>query len=243
MFASSVPLLKLFLSNNQACYIDFACMHSSVYNENHGPLVRCSKLLIAHALGIPGTFSPPPRLAIPTCITACASRTYRGACRDRKPAVSFEISLGENVPGIPSACATRNFAYLVRGPWRFIGHPTSMSTDRVAHLGKNSWWCHAMRILYVSTDLCEENLRVTRGIPPSKAQICTELISISVIGVNNLFHKVSSNKCNKCLKWISLIFGGYCQLLNLKACRKLLYCSQMHILRPIHMVIWHMYKG
>ena len=24
---------------------------------------------------------------------------------------------GENVPGIPGACATRNFAYLVRGPW------------------------------------------------------------------------------------------------------------------------------
>ena len=24
---------------------------------------------------------------------------------------------GENVPGIPCACATRNFAYLVRGPW------------------------------------------------------------------------------------------------------------------------------
>ena len=24
---------------------------------------------------------------------------------------------GENVPGIPGACATRNFAHLVRGPW------------------------------------------------------------------------------------------------------------------------------
>ena len=24
---------------------------------------------------------------------------------------------GENVPGIPGACATRNFAYLARGPW------------------------------------------------------------------------------------------------------------------------------
>ena len=25
---------------------------------------------------------------------------------------------GENLPGIPGACAIRNFAYLVRGPWR-----------------------------------------------------------------------------------------------------------------------------
>ena len=24
---------------------------------------------------------------------------------------------GENVPGIPGACAPRNFAYLIRGPW------------------------------------------------------------------------------------------------------------------------------
>ena len=27
---------------------------------------------------------------------------------------------GENIPGIPGACATRNFTYLVRGPWHFI---------------------------------------------------------------------------------------------------------------------------
>ena len=30
--------------------------------------------------------------------------------------VSFEVGGGENVPGIPGACATRNFTYLIRGP-------------------------------------------------------------------------------------------------------------------------------
>ena len=30
---------------------------------------------------------------------------------------------GENVPGIPGACATRNFTYLVRGPW-WVGSVT-----------------------------------------------------------------------------------------------------------------------
>ena len=55
-------------------------------------------------------------LAIPTFITARASRTCRDACRDRYLAVSFEVGGGENVPGIPGACATRNFTYLVRGP-------------------------------------------------------------------------------------------------------------------------------
>ena len=45
------------------------------------------------------------------------ARRCRDACRDRLQAVSFEVSGGENVPGIPGACATRNFTYLVRGPW------------------------------------------------------------------------------------------------------------------------------
>ena len=31
--------------------------------------------------------------------------------------VSFEVGGGENLPNIPGACATRNFMYLVRGPW------------------------------------------------------------------------------------------------------------------------------
>ena len=30
---------------------------------------------------------------------------------------SLTRSGGENVPGIPDACATRNFTHLVRGPW------------------------------------------------------------------------------------------------------------------------------
>ena len=54
------------------------------------------------------------RLAIPTCITARAWCTCRDACRDRSLAVSFGVGGGENVPGIPGACATRNFTYLVR---------------------------------------------------------------------------------------------------------------------------------
>ena len=33
-----------------------------------------------------------------------------------KLAVSFEVSGGENIPGIPGQCATRNCTYLVRGP-------------------------------------------------------------------------------------------------------------------------------
>ena len=54
-------------------------------------------------------------LAIRTCITARAWRACRDTCRDLKLAVSFEVGGGENIPGIPGACANRNFGYLVRG--------------------------------------------------------------------------------------------------------------------------------
>ena len=57
-------------------------------------------------------------LAIPTCIMTRAWHTCRDACRDRLLTVSFEVGGGENVSGVPGACATRNFAYLVRGPWQ-----------------------------------------------------------------------------------------------------------------------------
>ena len=59
-------------------------------------------------------------LAIPTCITARVWRTCRDACRDRWLAVSFEVGGRGSVPGIPVACETRNFTYLVRGPWEDI---------------------------------------------------------------------------------------------------------------------------
>ena len=58
-------------------------------------------------------------LAIPTCITARASRI----------AVSFEVRGGENVPGIPGACASRNFTYLVRVPLAQEGPATSKSSS------------------------------------------------------------------------------------------------------------------
>ena len=52
-------------------------------------------------------------LAILTRITTRALRTCRDACRDRQIAVSFKVGGGENVPGIPGACATHTFPYLV----------------------------------------------------------------------------------------------------------------------------------
>ena len=45
---------------------------------------------------------------------------HHGTCVTHVPwcmSVSLNAVVGENVPGIPGACATRNFTYLARGPW------------------------------------------------------------------------------------------------------------------------------
>ena len=80
--------------------------------EALGPLVRYVKLRVAHASGMPGTFSPPPRVSDPglhhgTCVTHvpwCMPGSLTSGF--------FEVGDGKNFSGIPGACATRNFAYL-----------------------------------------------------------------------------------------------------------------------------------
>ena len=50
----------------------------------------------------------------------CDPGMHHGTCVTQVPwcmSGSLTSGGGENVPGIPGACATRNFAYLVRCPW------------------------------------------------------------------------------------------------------------------------------
>ena len=86
-----------------------------------GPNTRAScrirRIAGCNAPGLPGTFSPTPRVSYPdvhhgTCVTHvlwCIPGSLTNGflwCR-----------CGENVPGIPGACATRNFTYRVRDPF------------------------------------------------------------------------------------------------------------------------------
>ena len=83
----------------------------------HGPLARYVKLRVAHASGMPGTFSPPTWVSDPDM--------HHGTCLTHVPwsmsgsltSGFFWSQVGENVPGTPGACATRTFKCLVRGPW------------------------------------------------------------------------------------------------------------------------------
>ena len=82
----------------------------------HGPLTRYIKIRVALAPGIPGTFSPPPRISDPemhhgTCVTHvpwCMPGSLTSGFIWRRS--------GKNVPDIPGACTICNFTHLVRGP-------------------------------------------------------------------------------------------------------------------------------
>ena len=69
----------------------------------HGPLTRYAKFRVAHAQGMPGTFSPPPRVSDPgmhhgTCVT------HVTWCLPGSLTCGFLWSRWrENVPGIPGA--------------------------------------------------------------------------------------------------------------------------------------------
>ena len=99
--------------------------------HHHGPLTRYAKLQVAHAPGMPGTFSPAADfegnryLAIPACITARAWRTCRDACRDRLPAVT-----GKTFPAFP-AHAHPQFCVSGKRPMALAVMLLAMQDDRL----------------------------------------------------------------------------------------------------------------
>ena len=100
---------------------------------SHGPLARYVNLRVARAPGMPGTFSLPSQVRDPDM--------HHGTCVTHVPScmmgsLSIEVGSGENVPGIPGACATRNFTYLVRGPlWNEQSVMTSSPEHKHARHG------------------------------------------------------------------------------------------------------------
>ena len=96
-------------------------------------------------------------LAIPTCSTARAWRTCRDACPNRWPVVSFEVSGGDKVPGILGACATRNFAYLLRGPCIAFSHEAKCHFPSLYRSPETvvliNWWLFTRDKMYT---ICKE---------------------------------------------------------------------------------------
>ena len=126
------PWLSFLLSVSPTTHL--YCMYSwrsamLIHNE---PVARYVKLWVAHAPEIPGTFSTPPQVSDPDM--------HHGTCVTHVPwCMPGSLTRGflwswwrENIPGIPGACATRNFTYVVRGPW-------SQSSWVQSNLGVNFW--------------------------------------------------------------------------------------------------------
>ena len=87
-----------------------------------GPLARHVKLWVAHAPGMPGMFS---RHRLQRKPLVSDPGMHHGACATHVPwcmSGSLTRGGGESVPSIPGACATRNFTYLIRGPWAAPSH-------------------------------------------------------------------------------------------------------------------------
>ena len=78
----------------------------------NGPLTRYAKFRVAHAPGMPGTLIPPPTSKKPPVSDPVM---HHGTCVTHVPWCMPGLLTrggGENVPGIPGACAKLNFAYL-----------------------------------------------------------------------------------------------------------------------------------
>ena len=99
----------------------FSISLPSVWKRMNSPWASCQirKIAGAHAPGMPGTFSPSSQVSDPDM--------HHGTCLTHVPwcmpgsltsGFLWNWRRGGNVPGIPGACATCNFPYLVRGPYK-----------------------------------------------------------------------------------------------------------------------------
>ena len=114
-------------------YVIFVYRKSIYFMLVHGPLTRYVKLCVAHAPGMPGTFSPPPTSKEGEPLVSDPGVDHGTCVTHVLWCMSGSLTLGggEKIPGIPGACSTLNFTYMARGPWHiFFFLWTSLSTFR-----------------------------------------------------------------------------------------------------------------
>ena len=117
----------------------------------NGPLTRYVNLRVAYAPGIPGRRFP--RYWVHRKPLVNDPGMHHGTCVTHVPwcmSGSLTRGDGENVPGIPGACTTRNFTYLARGScplhWSlhtFAAHPQVINVH-VRQL-RFHYYCHVIQ--------------------------------------------------------------------------------------------------
>ena len=83
-FNQSVPCWMRNISFSVCCVLLFQWAGLTVHKGHTVQWASCQIRKIAHALGMPGTCSPPPRVSVPHMHhDTCVRRTRRDACRVR----------------------------------------------------------------------------------------------------------------------------------------------------------------
>ena len=127
----------------------------------HGPLTRYANLRVTHAPDMPGTFSPSPTSKETISWWSLhASRHVRHARAVMHVGIA-NPRCGENVPGIPGACATRNFRYQARGPWNASSESQSFQTleGDPSFCVMTSLWCALNNIFTIYAKLRFNNIK------------------------------------------------------------------------------------
>ena len=76
---------------------------------------------------------------------------HAGIANQRFP---LKSAAGENVPGIPGACSTCNFTYLVRGTWNAWAQSWS-EQRRLIHMATSYIWLHTFaRTSWTESQMC-----------------------------------------------------------------------------------------
>ena len=95
------------VKTKQFKYIGWKIISISNREQLHGPLTRYVKLQVAHAPGMPGTF--PPAAEFKWKLLLSDPGMHHGTCVTHVSwcmSGSLTHGGGENVPGIPGACAS-----------------------------------------------------------------------------------------------------------------------------------------
>ena len=148
-------------------------------NTSYGPLARYVKLRVAHAPGMPGAFSP---LRLQRKPLVSDPGMHHGTCATRVAwcmSVSLTRGGGKNVPGIPSACTTRNFTYLARCPWCALCQLAVWSTSWVFHCHVICGW-HSLENRHCFQEVQPYQITLHTNELPHKLliQICQSVLFI-----------------------------------------------------------------
>ena len=112
----------------------------------YGPPIRYAILRVAHALGMPGTFSPPPRVSDPDM--------HHGQCVTHMP----WRMLGSLISGFLWSRWWGKRSRCMRNPQFYVSGKKQIA-----------WCLQDMGRLSVSMAHCEDNRPVTRGFPSERA--------------------------------------------------------------------------